>query len=262
MTTATSGGWRDRLPPDRAWKARAGRAKAAVAREQDRAAGGYDRRWIGLEDGRFARASVELKVLPKTRRIRAYLRWYEGGRSPVRYLGEVDRSCRFDNLVEGWRIAWEKGLLAERPLPSESWAASPSVRSVMRGNKARDTGPEMKLRRLLHKRGLRYRVEMRPVPGLRRTADVVFTKVRLVVFVDGCYWHGCPEHYRASRTNQEFWRTKVEGNRQRDQETNAALDEAGWTVLRVWEHEDPEAVADRIEGMVGAAAGSSHDRAT
>ncbi|MFI9008508.1 very short patch repair endonuclease [Actinosynnema sp. NPDC053489] len=132
----------------------------------------------------------------------------------------------------------------------------------MRRNKARDTGPEMKLRRILHKRGLRYRVGIRPVPGLRRTADVVFTKVRLAVLVDGCYWHGCPEHYRASRANEEFWRTKIEDNRRRDQETNAALDEAGWTVLRVWEHEDSQAVAERIVRMVEAASGPPRARAT
>jgi DNA mismatch endonuclease (patch repair protein) len=88
------------------------------------------------------------------------------------------------------------------------------------------------------------------VPEIRRTADLVFTKARVAVFLDGCYWHGCPEHYRPSRTNEEFWREKIGGNRTRDVETDSLLRAAGWTVVRVWEHEDPGAAAERVREAV------------
>ncbi|MFF0118222.1 very short patch repair endonuclease [Micromonospora arida] len=120
----------------------------------------------------------------------------------------------------------------------------------MRANKSRDTNPERRLRSLLHKRGLRYRVGARPLRDLRRTADIVFPAARVAVFVDGCYWHGCPDHYRPARINDRFWREKIEGNRARDWETNRLLADAGWSVIRVWEHEDPEAAAEQVEGAV------------
>jgi DNA mismatch endonuclease (patch repair protein) len=238
--------WAPRTPNDRAWKGRKGRTRRAIAAEQDRAAGGSDRRWMDLGDGRRARASVELKLLPKTRRIRAYLRWSDRGRSPTRYLGEVDEDTRADNLAAGWRLAWNKGLLAESLTAPASWAKTPAVRASMRANKARDTGPERRLRSILHGAGLRYRVNVRPIPSLRRTADVVFPSNRIAVFVDGCYWHGCAEHYRPARLNDTFWSTKIEGNRQRDRETDQLLSAAGWSVIRVWEHEDPAEAASRV----------------
>jgi DNA mismatch endonuclease (patch repair protein) len=120
----------------------------------------------------------------------------------------------------------------------------------MRANKARDTGPERRLRSLLHKAGLRYRVNVRPLPTLRRTADVVFPKARIAVFVDGCYWHGCPDHYRPARVNDQFWREKVDRNRARDRETDQLLTAAGWTVIRIWEHDDPAEGADHIRRLV------------
>ncbi|MFI6229907.1 very short patch repair endonuclease [Micromonospora echinospora] len=120
----------------------------------------------------------------------------------------------------------------------------------MRANKARDTRPERRLRSLLHQAGLRYRVNTRPVADLRRTADVVFPGARVAVFVDGCYWHGCPEHYRPAQANSQFWRAKIDGNRARDQETDLLLADAGWTVVRVWEHEDPAEAAQRIHDLV------------
>ncbi|MFJ6212445.1 very short patch repair endonuclease [Streptomyces sp. NPDC092296] len=147
-------------------------------------------------------------------------------------------------------MAWERGLLTEEPPAEGSWAASPAVRASMRGNRNKDTKPELRLRSLLHKQGLRYRVASRPLPGLRRTADVLFPKLKVAIFVDGCYWHGCPEHLRASSRNAEFWHTKIEGNRSRDAETDRLLREAGWTVVRVWEHEDPVEASTRISEIV------------
>lgn len=120
----------------------------------------------------------------------------------------------------------------------------------MRGNKGRDTAPELRLRSILHRQGLRYRVSTRPLPELRRTADIVFTKVRVAVFVDGCFWHGCPEHLRPASRNPEFWREKIEANKSRDEETDRLLEEAGWTVVRVWEHEEPDAAARRVMEVV------------
>jgi DNA mismatch endonuclease (patch repair protein) len=93
-------------------------------------------------------------------------------------------------------------------------------------------------------------VNIRPVPGLRRTADLVFTRAKVAVFLDGCFWHGCPEHLRPSRINERFWNLKIMGNKERDQDTDRRLIEAGWTVLRVWEHEDPEAAARRVVEVV------------
>lgn len=248
--------WKDKSPPDRAWKGRSGRSRTAVAAEQDRAAGGRHRRVVSLDDGRFARASVELKVLPNTRRIRAYLRWSDQGRSPAKYLGQVEQDSRAANLAEAWTRAWAKGLLTEDSSQDGSWASSRAVRAVMKANRSRDTKPELRIRALLHKEGLRYRVASRPLPEVRRTADIVFSRSRVAVFVDGCYWHGCPEHHRAATINTEFWNEKIAKNRARDQETNRLLNEAGWTVIRVWEHENPQEVAARVSAVVRGAAGS------
>ena len=117
----------------------------------------------------------------------------------------------------------------------------------MRGNRSRDTSPELRVRSLVHRRGLRYRVAQRPIPTLRRTADLVFRRAKVAVFIDGCFWHGCPEHFKQPSTNSAYWREKIEGNRLRDQETDVLLAEAGWEALRFWEHEDPEEVANAIQ---------------
>ena len=110
----------------------------------------------------------------------------------------------------------------------------------------RDTAPEVAVRRLLHALGLRYRVAY-AVPGQRRrTIDVAFTRYRVAVFVDGCFWHGCPAHGTRPAANAEWWRTKLAANRARDEDTTALLQHAGWTVLRFWEHEQPEHVAETV----------------
>ena len=138
-------------------------------------------------------------------------------------------------------------------LPEGSWASSEATRKSMQGNRSRDTKPELAVRSAVHRRGLRYRVAARPLPDLRRTADLVFRKAKVAVFVDGCYWHGCPEHHTQPATNPEYWSNKISGNIARDHDTDAHLQEAGWTVLRFWEHEEPESVADAVERSVRAA---------
>ncbi|MFD4433878.1 very short patch repair endonuclease [Nocardia sp. NPDC058497] len=120
----------------------------------------------------------------------------------------------------------------------------------MRANRGKDTGPELALRRALYARGLRYRVTVRPLPQLRRTADIVFTTDRVAIFVDGCFWHGCPEHHRPAIRNSGFWLQKIAANQDRDRDTSMRLREAGWTVIRVWEHEDPAVAAERIENTI------------
>jgi DNA mismatch endonuclease (patch repair protein) len=205
---------------------------------------------VDLGDGQFARASVALRVLPNTRRIRAVLRWSHHGKSPERYLGEVENETRAANLAEAWRRAWDAGLLTEEPPPTDSWASSRATRSVMRANPGKNTKPELRLRSLLHKRGLRYRVDARPLLELRCRADVVFPKDKVAVFVDGCFWHGCPEHHRPSTKNAAFWQEKIQANQTRDAATNQALHTAGWTVIRIWEHEDPLEAAEKIADTV------------
>jgi DNA mismatch endonuclease (patch repair protein) len=122
----------------------------------------------------------------------------------------------------------------------------------MVSNRRRDTKPELAVRRILHAYGLRYRVDFRPDKSIRRSADIVFTKLRIAVFIDGCFWHCCPDHGRLPTKNREYWEAKLSGNRERDADTNARLTSAGWTVLRFWEHEDPATVAQAIETAVSA----------
>ena len=109
-----------------------------------------------------------------------------------------------------------------------------------------DTGPELRLRRALHGLGLRYRVDHPPLPGLRRRADIVFSKRQLAVFVDGCFWHCCPDHGSRPKTNAAWWAAKLDGNVARDRETDERLRAAGWTVLRVWEHEPVDTAVARV----------------
>lgn len=135
-------------------------------------------------------------------------------------------------------------------MATKSWATTPGIRKIMQANKSRDTAPELAVRRAAHSLGLRYRVSARPIPDWRRTADMVFPRARVAVFVDGCFWHGCPQHYRAARTNAEFWLAKIQGNVLRDQETTEQLEAAGWLVLRFWSHEAPAEAAEAIQEAV------------
>jgi DNA mismatch endonuclease (patch repair protein) len=120
----------------------------------------------------------------------------------------------------------------------------------MQAVKRCNTQPEMALRRELHRRGLRYRVDLRPEPAVPRRADVVFRRARVAVFVDGCFWHGCPTHRKIVKANTEWWRNKIETTAARDADTTRRLEACGWTVVRAWEHEDAKAVADGIEQLV------------
>lgn len=114
----------------------------------------------------------------------------------------------------------------------------------------RDTQPELALRSELHRRGFRFRVDRAPVPGLRSRADIVFGPARVAVYVDGCFWHSCPEHGTRPKANADWWERKLDRNQERDRETDRVLRENGWQVVRIWEHEDPAEAADRVEVAV------------
>lgn len=120
----------------------------------------------------------------------------------------------------------------------------------MSRQKRSGTSPEMAVRRELHLRGLRYRVDAAPLSGLRRRADIVFGPTRVAVMIDGCFWHGCPEHATAPKANADWWREKLIRNNTRDRDTDRRLTDAGWRVLRFWEHQPAAEVADRIEREV------------
>src|SRR5579884_3371025 len=124
----------------------------------------------------------------------------------------------------------------------------------MSAQRRRDTLPELALRRRLHAMGLRYRVDTAPLATLRRKADVVFGPARVAVFVDGCFWHGCAQHGgRRHDVNKWYWPDKIARNRSRDHDTDQALAEAGWAVVRVWEHDlSTPASAKRVATMVAA----------
>lgn len=130
----------------------------------------------------------------------------------------------------------------------QSSSADASAR--MRATRRRDTAAEVQLRRALHRLGARYRVDFPPLAGIRRRADVVFTRAKVAVFVDGCFWHGCPQHATWPKANADWWRNKIETNQRRDRDTDERLREAGWVTLRIWEHEDMGPAAERVQALV------------
>ena len=149
-----------------------------------------------------------------------------------------------DRAVDRWAEAYQyphrpreivKAMPRTFGTPDEERTASGRMRRQVR----RDTAAELVLRRLLHRRGLRYFIHRRPLPKLRREADLIFPRVRVAVFVDGCFWHGCPDHATWPKTNAEFWRVKIEKNAARDRETVVELESAGWVAVRVWSIRTP-----------------------
>jgi DNA mismatch endonuclease (patch repair protein) len=128
----------------------------------------------------------------------------------------------------------------------EPTPSSERVSRQMRSQKSKNTECEINIRRILHSEGLRYRVHARPIPNLGRTADIVFGPKKVAVFVDGCFWHSCPEHRSAPKANAEWWSTKLSRTSERDADTDRQLKEAGWTTIRVWEHEDPAEAAQKV----------------
>ncbi|MCB9631069.1 MAG: very short patch repair endonuclease [Sandaracinus sp.] len=129
----------------------------------------------------------------------------------------------------------------EKPSPPDAL-----TQRRMKRTRRSDTAAEVAIRRLVFARGLRYRKDYKPVTGLRTRADVAFIGPRVLVYVNGCFWHGCPQHATWPKKNAAWWRAKIEANMARDARIDKELREHGWTVLRIWEHEPPEAAAKRI----------------
>jgi DNA mismatch endonuclease, patch repair protein len=134
---------------------------------------------------------------------------------------------------------------ARNPNPS-----SEAALKRMQAAKPRDTAPERALRSALYEKGLRYRVDVKPIKELNRRADIVFRSAKVAVFVDGCFWHGCPIHGTQAKANAGFWRRKIKQNQERDADTTKCLKRAGWKVMRVWEHEDSVKAAEKIHAII------------
>jgi DNA mismatch endonuclease (patch repair protein) len=136
------------------------------------------------------------------------------------------------------------------PLPKAPSASSDLVGKRMRVQPRTDTACELSIRSALHRRGFRFRVNGRPVSDYRRRADIVFPKLRIAVFIDGCFWHGCRHHASMPKTNRRWWSQKIRRNRIRDQQTTLFLRRRGWSVIRIWEHVATERATDRIAMLV------------
>ncbi|WP_442914469.1 very short patch repair endonuclease [Kribbella sp. NBC_01484] len=149
------------------------------------------------------------------------------------------------NFAQLYPITWPRCLEAKMPDPLNDL-----TRRRMRSQVRRDTRPELALRSELHALGFRFRVDYAPEVDLRSRGDIVFTRRRLVVFVDGCFWHGCPEHATAPKNNAGWWRQKIRANQERDRRTDSALESRGWQVIRVWEHERAIEAARRIASIL------------
>ncbi|HET9768492.1 MAG TPA: DNA mismatch endonuclease Vsr [Thermoanaerobaculia bacterium] len=137
--------------------------------------------------------------------------------------------------------------MSERGTPP---ASSAEARRRMQTTRQRDTAAEVLIRRRLHARGLRFRVDRRLLPESTRRADIVFASARVAVFIDGCFWHSCPIHRTSPRANRQWWADKLARNRRRDEDTTRRLQAAGWLVVRIWEHEAPAEAATRIARAV------------
>jgi DNA mismatch endonuclease (patch repair protein) len=132
-------------------------------------------------------------------------------------------------------------------------ASSATARKIMKANRS-DSRLERRLRSELHRRGLRFRKHLNVMPGVRCRPDVVFTRVRIAVFVDGCFWHSCPVHGSSSKANADWWRAKLARNVERDRRNDDALAREGWTVLRFWEHQEIDEMADAVAVAIASAA--------
>lgn len=126
----------------------------------------------------------------------------------------------------------------------------------MLGNKP-ESEIERRVRSELHRRGLRFRKHLAPLAGVRCRPDIVFSRQRLAIFIDGCFWHQCPEHGSLPRANRQWWKDKLEANVARDQRNNASFAAAGWTVMRFWTHEEIDSIVDAVVLRLGSPLGTN-----
>jgi len=137
--------------------------------------------------------------------------------------------------------------------------SSPAARNRMKAVRHSGTKAELMLRDALDQLGLTYEVDARPVPESTRKADILFRNERIAVFVDGCFWHGCPVHGTQAKANAEFWNKKIEANHRRDEDTNRFLQTKGWVVIRVWEHENANEAASKIAQTLTRQSSNPHE---
>jgi len=135
-------------------------------------------------------------------------------------------------------------------IPLKLKPSSPLVSRRMSVTPQKNTAPEMALRKILHQMGMRYRVDRVVLNKPRRTADIAFSGIKIAVFIDGCFWHGCEKHGTWPKQNAAFWRQKILNNKKRDDETCLLLKSQGWTAIRIWEHETPLSAAKKIAKIV------------
>lgn len=128
---------------------------------------------------------------------------------------------------------------------------SDTIRRRMETARQRDTSIEVRLARELHDLGLSFESNVAAIPGTRSRPDLLFATPKIAVFVNGCFWHGCPDHGTWPKHNAAWWRTKIEANRERDVKNDDVLTRAGWIVLRYWEHDDPRVAAREIAKRIG-----------
>ena len=144
-------------------------------------------------------------------------------------------------------VAQSRTLPALPPAPS---ASNPDVLRRMRLQRRHRTSCELAIRSALHRLGWRFRTNSRPIKAYRRRADVVFSSLRVAVFVDGCFWHGCPKHGSRPVSNREWWALKIRRNRLRDLQTTRYLRRRGWSAIRVWEHEPVDQAVKKIAAVL------------
>jgi len=144
------------------------------------------------------------------------------------------------------KVEMQDGIAVASGRSRTSLVTSEQTSARMARQARRDTKPELELRRRLHRLGYRYRVNS-PLPGMpRRRADITFGPKRLIVFIDGCFWHGCPDHATSPQNNGDWWAEKLRKNIERDRDTDARLASSGWSVLRIWEHVEPEEAVRQV----------------
>jgi DNA mismatch endonuclease (patch repair protein) len=186
-----------------------------------------------LHEGRDARDCLRTELAPELSRIQS-----------------ASNYVRLRQVI-GWASVTTVRLPSRSTSANGSWASSPETRRSMRSNRRTDTLPERTLRSALHRQGLRFRKDYRvELDDLRVRVDVVFPRRKLAVFIDGCFWHRCPQHRTDPRSNGDFWERKLSRNVERDREVDVALMKAGWTVVRCWEHEPTNAAAERVRNAL------------
>jgi DNA mismatch endonuclease (patch repair protein) len=169
----------------------------------------------------------------------------------IQDFAKQTRSVQTDLMTQRRSGRPASSMRIPRPEVVPSAASTLAVRARMQRQRTRDTQPEIAVRRLLHAEGLRYRVDAAPLAALRRRADIVFSQAQVAVFIDGCFWHGCPVHSGlATSVNRGYWQEKIQRNQKRDRDTDEQLTASGWLAIRVWEHDDPVAVAAHVATVV------------